>query len=412
MKVSIIAIGTELLIGQVTDTNSGALARMMAPAGWEVNDIQVIDDNEADIVRALDRALTTSDVVITTGGLGPTRDDMTKSVLTRYFGGKLIHSPEVLENIRGIFGRRGLDLNRLTEGQAMVPDNCTIIQNRVGTAPIMWWEREGKVVVSMPGVPHETITMWREEVFPRLQRRFPSTEAVAHATLLVTDFTESALAEYIAPFETALPAYLHLAYLPKQGIIRLRVDGHHPDAAFISREVDSAAATLAAMLGDAVLATRDASPAEILIERARERGLKIATAESCTGGNIAHHITAIPGASDVFTGSVVSYSNEVKINLLHVDAATISRLGAVSEPVAAMMARGALEACGADVAVSTSGIAGPGGGSEAKPVGTVCMAVAVRGGDTRTFTFHFSGDRDRVIDAATRRALILALRAI
>ncbi len=412
MKISFIAIGTELLIGQVTDTNSGAIARHIAPYGWEINDIQVIDDNEPDILRAVERALATSDVVITTGGLGPTNDDITKTVLTRFFGGSLVESPEVLENIKRIFNKRGFDLNRLTALQAMVPDNCTVIQNRVGTAPIMWWERDGKVLVSMPGVPFETETMWKEEVFPRLLRRFPSDLAIAHATLLVTDYTESALAEYIAEYERNLPDYLHLAYLPKQGTIRLRLDGRHPDDDFIRAEVDRYAADLAALLGPAVIATRDASPAEILIDLAREKGVKLASAESCTGGNIAHAITAIPGASDVFNGAVVSYSNDVKINLLHVDADTIAELGAVSEPVAGMMAAGVLDACGADVAVSTSGIAGPGGGTPGKPVGTVCMAVAVRGHEPQTFTFRFSGDRSRIIDSATRRALILAIKAI
>lgn len=412
MKISFIAIGTELLIGQVTDTNSGAIARHIAPYGWEINDIQVIDDNESDIIGAVKRALATSDVVVTTGGLGPTSDDVTKLVLARFFGGSLVESPEVLENIKRIFNKRGFDLNRLTSLQAIVPDNCTVIQNRVGTAPIMWWDRDGKVLVSMPGVPFETETMWKEEVFPRLLRRFPSDMAIAHATLLVTDYTESALAEYIAEYENNLPGYLHLAYLPKQGTIRLRLDGHHPDGDFIRDEVERYASVLAGLLGPAVIATRDASPAEILIDVAREKGLKIASAESCTGGNIAHAITAVPGASEVFNGAVVSYSNEVKISLLHVDTETIKSLGAVSEPVAAMMASGALEACCADVAVSTSGIAGPGGGTAEKPVGTVCMGVAVRGRKTETFTFHFSGDRSRIIDSATRRALILAIKAI
>ncbi|MDE6485008.1 MAG: CinA family nicotinamide mononucleotide deamidase-related protein [Duncaniella sp.] len=412
MKISFIAIGTELLIGQVTDTNSGAIARHIAPYGWEINDIQVIDDNEPDIIRAVERALATSDVVVTTGGLGPTSDDITKHVLTRFFGGCLVESEEVLENIRRIFNKRGFDLNRLTSLQAMVPNNCTVIQNRVGTAPIMWWERDGKVLVSMPGVPFETETMWKEEVFPRLLRHFPSDMAIAHATLLVTDYTESALAEYIADFERNLPEYMHLAYLPKQGTIRLRLDGKHPDADFISSEVKRHAAMLAELLGPAVIAERDASPAEILIDLAREKGLKIASAESCTGGNIAHAITAVPGASDVFNGAVVSYSNEVKISLLHVDPATIESLGAVSEPVAAMMAAGALDACGADIAVSTSGIAGPGGGTAEKPVGTVCMGVAVKGRAPESYTFRFAGDRSRIIDSATRRAIILAIKAI
>lgn len=411
MKISIIAIGTELLIGQVTDTNSGEIARHIAPYGWEVNDVQVVDDNPADITRAIDRAFATSQVVITTGGLGPTKDDLTKQVLCDYFGGHLVEDPAVLANVKEIVSRRGLQLNKLTAAQAIVPDSCKVIQNRVGTAPIMWFEKDGKVLVAMPGVPHETRTMWRETVFPMLMEKYPSDMAISHATLIVTDYSESALAEYIAGFEDSLPAYLHLAYLPKAGIIRLRLDGHHPDARFITAETARYASELASMLGDAVIATDDVTPAEALIDIARRHNLRIASAESCTGGNIAHEITAVAGASDVFEGAVVSYSNAVKTSVLGVDPEVISSLGAVSEPVAAMMAEGACRVLGADIAVSTSGIAGPGGGSADKPVGTVCMAVAVKGSPTATFTFHFPGDRARVIDAATRRALILAVKA-
>lgn len=413
MKISVIVIGTELLIGQVTDTNSGDIARHIAPYGWEVNDVQVVDDNPADIRRAIDRAFETSSVVITTGGLGPTKDDMTKQVMCDYFGGKLVENAEVMANVLEIFRRRGLQMNQLTASQAMVPDSCRVIQNRVGTAPIMWFERtDGKILVAMPGVPHETRTMWRESVFPQLLRKFHSDTAIAHATLLVSDFTESALAEFIAGFEDSLPPHLHLAYLPKAGLIRLRIDGHHPDEAFIRAEVEDYSRRLADMLGDAVIATADVTPAEALISLAREHGLKIASAESCTGGNISHRITAVAGASDVFQGAVVSYSNSVKTGVLGVDPDIIASLGAVSEPVAAMMAEGACRVLGADLAVATSGIAGPGGGTPDKPVGTVCMAVAANGIPTFTATFLFPGDRDRVIDAATRRALVLALKTI
>lgn len=413
MKISVIVIGTELLIGQVTDTNSGDIARHIAPYGWEVNDVQVVDDNPADIRRAIDRAFETSSVVITTGGLGPTKDDMTKQVMCDYFGGKLVENAEVMANVLEIFRCRGLQMNRLTASQAMVPDSCRVIQNRVGTAPIMWFERiDGKILVAMPGVPHETRTMWRESVFPQLLRKFHSDTAIAHATLLVSDFTESALAEFISGFEDSLPPHLHLAYLPKAGLIRLRIDGHHPDEAFIRAEVEDYSRRLADMLGDAVIATADVTPAEALISLAREHGLKIATAESCTGGNISHRITAVAGASDVFQGAVVSYSNSVKTGVLGVDPDIIASLGAVSEPVAAMMAEGACRVLGADLAVATSGIAGPGGGTPDKPVGTVCMAVAANGIPTFSATFLFPGDRDRVIDAATRRALVLALKTI
>ncbi|MCM1519396.1 MAG: CinA family nicotinamide mononucleotide deamidase-related protein [Lachnoclostridium sp.] len=412
MKISIIAIGTELLIGQVTDTNSGDIARYIAPFGWEVNDVQVVDDSPAEIRRAIDRGFETADVVITTGGLGPTKDDLTKQVLCDYFGGQLVEDPAVLENVKSIVARRGFQLNDLTAAQAIVPSSCRVIQNRVGTAPLMWFEKDGKVLVAMPGVPHETRTMWSEAVFPMLREKFPSDVNIAHATLIVTDYTESGLAEYIADFESSLPDYLHLAYLPKAGLIRLRLDGHHKDEEFIHAEVGQYAARLSAMLGPAVLATEDLSPAEILINKAREYGLTVASAESCTGGNIAHRITEVAGASDVFRGSVVSYATEVKTTVLGVDAELIEREGVVSEPVAGMMAAGALRVLDADIAVASTGVAGPGGGSEKTPVGTVCMAVARKNRPVETFTFRFPGDRFRVIDAATRRALILLIKKL
>lgn len=416
MKVSIIVIGDELLLGQVTDTNSGDIARHIAPYGWEVNDVQTVGDEAGEIRLAIDRAFELSDVVLTTGGLGPTKDDITKKVMCDYFGGELREDPEVLVNVLDVVGRRGFKINKLTAAQAIVPTSCRVIQNRVGTAPIMWFEKEGKVLVSLPGVPFETREMFTTEVFPQLCEKYRTDVDIEHAVLMVTDYTESGLAEKIALWEEALPEYLHLAYLPKPGLIRLRIDGAHRDKAFITAEVGRAAAELAAMLGDAVIATDDLTPAQILLRHCRERGLKLATAESCTGGNIAHEITLIPGSSDVFAGSVVSYSNEVKMNLLGVGADTLETNGAVSQPVVREMAEGVLRATGAQVAVATSGIAGPGGGSDEKPVGTVCMAAAVTTPEGRviseTETHHFPGNRSRVIDASTTRVLIKAIKLL
>ena len=415
MKLSVIVIGDELLIGQVTDTNSGMIARHIAPYGWEVNDIQTVGDNAPDITRAIDRAFQSSDAVITTGGLGPTKDDITKGVLRDYFGGTMIEDPEVTANVNAIFGRRGIKMNTLTAAQAIVPSSARIIQNRVGTAPIMWFEKDEKVLVSMPGVPFETETMLKEAVFPQLLQHFGSDVTVEHAVVLVTDYTESGLALKLEEWETALPPYLHLAYLPKQGIIRLRIDGVHPDGPFIRQKVAEAHTQLIEMLGDAILSTEDLTPAEILLKECRERGLHFASAESCTGGNIAHQLTLIPGASDVVSGGIVSYSNEVKHNLLGVDTATLEAHGAVSEPVVIQMAEGACRAVGTEVAVATSGIAGPGGGTEEKPVGTVWMAASIltpAGAVTVTKCGHFNGNRARIIDTATNHALMLAIRLI
>lgn len=412
MNVSIIVIGDELLIGQVTDTNSGWIARHIAPYGWEVNDVQTVGDNPDDITRAIDRAFESSQVVLTTGGLGPTKDDITKEVLRRYFGGEMITDPAVTENIHEIFNRRGIKMNSLTEAQAIVPSSCRVIQNRVGTAPIMWFERDADhVLVSMPGVPFETSTMMAEAVFPALRERFPSPVHIEHAVLMVTDYTESALAMKIAPWEEALPPYLHLAYLPKPGLIRLRLDGHHEDAEMVRDEVARRIGTLKEILGPAVLADSDLTPAEILLKECRERGVTVATAESCTGGNIAHELTLIPGASDVVNGGIISYSNEVKTRVLGVDPADISAHGAVSIPVVRQMAAGACKATASSLAMATSGIAGPGGGTAEKPVGTVC--ICVRYGNKEMYeTAKFNGSRERIIDSATTRALILAVKLL
>ncbi|MCI8999016.1 MAG: CinA family nicotinamide mononucleotide deamidase-related protein [Muribaculaceae bacterium] len=410
MKVSIIVIGDELLLGQVTDTNSGEIARHIAPYGWEVEDVQTVGDEAHEITRAINRAFELSDVVLTTGGLGPTKDDITKQVLRDYFGGELKEDPEVLANVMDVVGRRGFKINKLTAAQAIVPTSCRVIQNRVGTAPIMWFEKDGRVLVSMPGVPFETREMFQSEVFPQLRKRFKSNVDIEHAVLMVTDYTESALAEKIAPWEEALPAYLHLAYLPKPGLIRLRIDGAHHDKEFITSEVRRAASELHDMLGNAVIATEDLTPAQILLKACEAKGMTLTTAESCTGGNIAHEITLIPGSSAVFTGGIVSYSNEVKMRLLGVNGETLAANGAVSIPVVEEMARGALSATGADIAVATSGIAGPDGGSAEKPVGTVCMAVATADGRCSSMVGKFPGNRGRVIDASTTKVLIMAVK--
>lgn len=404
MKVSVIAIGDELLLGQVTDTNSGAIARMIRPLGWEMAQVRVIPDNPDKILETISECLPDSEIVITTGGLGPTKDDLTKETMRQYFGGEMVMNDEVTANIRRVFELRGLKMNALTEGQAMVPSSCEVIQNRFGTAPIMWFEKEGHVLVAMPGVPFETEGML-PEVMERLKKRFTPDEYRRHATLIVTDITESALATRLETFEEGLTSNLHLAYLPTPGLIRLRLDGCDTDKDRLDKDFDIQYALLRRHLGSLLLHEGDATPAQIVIELAREKGVKIATAESCTGGTIASRITAIAGASDVFNGGVVSYSNELKHAALKVSVADIAAHGAVSEPVVSAMAEGAARLCEADYAVATSGIAGPGGGSAEKPVGTVWMALHTPQG-TSAWVQRFPGDRARVIDRAATTVLI------
>lgn len=412
MNVSIIAIGDELLIGQVIDTNSGDIAIRLNPMGWRVNDVQVIADNSDDIIRAIDRAFEISNVVITTGGLGPTKDDITKATLCRYFGGELVENKDVLENVKRVIERRGLQMNELTARQAFVPTSCEVIQNQVGTAPIMWFERDGKVLVAMPGVPFETREMLDSAVLPRLFSRFPVDGHIEHRNVMVTGFSESLLAMTIAEWENALPDYLHLAYLPNAGIVRLRIDGHHPDKALLMSEINYQHSQLVKMLGpEHVLADKDIPLEEILLQLLIDKKFTIATAESCTGGNIAHLITSIPGSSEAFKGSVVAYSNEVKHNLLGVSEASLSEFGAVSQQVVEQMAEGACRALNTDCAIATSGIAGPDGGSDKKPVGTVWIAVKT---PTRLFSFchRFPGNRQRVIFRASMASMIMAVEEI
>lgn len=400
MKVTILPIGDEILLGRVTDTNSGMIARTVARAGWTVEEIDAVADDLGAISAAVDRALLTSDVVVTTGGIGPTRDDMTRRALMQVFGGELRQDEQTLENVKRVVSRRGFRLNELTARQALVPTSCRVIQNRVGTAPVMWFERGRKVLVTLPGVPFETEELFPNDVFPQLRRHFGDDAPMLHRTLLITGLRESELAERLAELEEA---GAHLAYLPEPGLVRLRVDTRSPEA------LESVSARIRQAVGSGIIAEQDVPLAAVALEEARRRGLRMATAESCTGGNIAHLLTLVPGSSDVLSGGVVAYSNEVKINVLGVSPHTLEEHGAVSEPVVEEMARGAARALGADVAVATSGIAGPGGGTEQKPVGTVCVGVWVDG-NAHVATLHLPGNRERVINQASARALVWAVQ--
>ena len=411
MQYSIIVIGDELLIGQVTDTNSGWIARHLSPLGWEAKSIKVIADNGDDIAQAIDEAFAATDVVLMTGGLGPTKDDITKATLCQYFGGEMVFNEDVKRNVDAMFAKRGLPMNQLTAAQAMVPSSCRVIQNEVGTAPIMWFERNGKVLVSMPGVPIETQTMMERSVINALIKHFHSDVTIEHRTFVVVDYAESALAEKLADFEQQLPDYIHLAYLPSQGIIKLRLTGSHPDAQVINADMERLAKQLHKIIGKSIIADSDLPLAQIVGERLRELNLTLSTAESCTGGNVAHVITEIAGSSDYFMGSVVSYSNDVKHRVLGVDQSTLDTFGAVSQPVVEQMAHGVSQLCRTHCAVATSGVAGPSGGTPDKPVGTVWMAAKV-GDIVMSQCRHLPGGRKQIIDRATNQVLIMLLKML
>ena len=411
MKVSIIAIGDELLIGQVVDTNSGMIASMINPDGWEVESVRVVADDAEAIRRAISQAFEETDVVLTTGGLGPTKDDITKQVLCDYFGGEMIYDTEVEKNVLEVVTKRGFKINPLTAAQAWVPSSCTVIQNRVGTAPLMWFEKEGKVLVSMPGVPFETKEMFATEVFPRLKQKYDTTTELTHATYIVINNTESAVAGKLDDYEKQLPPFLHLAYLPKPGVIRLRLTGRHSDRNVLAAAMSEQGATLKSILGSDIIADSDLTPAAILGNLLREQSLTIATAESCTGGNISHEITLVAGSSDYYAGSVVSYANDVKTKVLGVNIDDISNEGAVSETVVRQMAEGVAKVLGVDCAIATSGVAGPAGGTLDKPVGTVWMAVTLRG-VTESRLCRFAGNRERVINHATTIAILEMIKML
>lgn len=404
--VEIITIGDEILIGQIVDTNSAWMAVELNRAGFEIKQITSIHDDREQIVEAVHSALIHADIVLITGGIGPTKDDITKQTLCDYFGTKLVFSEEVYKNIERLFANRPHVMNDLTRAQAMVPESAVVIQNRLGTAPITWFEKNEKIVVSMPGVPYEMKETMSWDIIPRLKAHFSGSTVILHKTVLVYGYTESALAIKIADWENSLPENIHLAYLPSYGIIRVRLSGIADDMLALDFALNQQVDKLVGILGDAIIAKEDITVEKLIGDLLKKAGKTISTAESCTGGNIAHMITTVPGSSTYFKGSVVSYSNDVKINTLGVSPEDLEKEGAVSQAVVEQMTKGALRNIRSDISVATSGIAGPGGGTEEKPVGTVWIAVADK---ERIVSrkFFFPSQREQFIERATQAALLM-----
>lgn len=405
MKATVITIGDEILIGQITDTNSVSTSRHLNAAGIVVCEKTAIGDDRAQIVTTLERALTTSEVIIITGGLGPTKDDITKTTLADLFGSPLVRNEAVATHVRQMLEARGIEYNELNQGQALVPACCSVLFNTHGTAPGMWFERDGKIVISLPGVPYEMEHLMQDEVMPRLKAHF-SLRQIVHRTLITVGLPESILATRIEAWEEALPSYLKLAYLPNPGAVRLRLSAYDVEGESASKEIESRFEQLRTLIPHYIIGYETASMQELLHTLLTERGKTLATAESCTGGSIAAKFTAIPGASAYFRCGVVAYSNEAKHDLLGVEAKAIARHGAVSEQVARQMAEGARRIANADFAIATTGIAGPTGGSVEKPVGTVWIAVATPR-RTTTILKQCGSDRGQIIDRAGAFALSL-----
>ena len=406
VKVEIITIGDEILIGQIVDTNSAWMATELNTAGFELAQITSVHDDANHIIEALEMALKRADVVLFTGGIGPTNDDVTKQTLCSYFDTKLVFNDTVYQNIERLFANRpNYKMNELTKAQAMVPEKCTVIQNEVGTAPVTWFDKAGKVVVSMPGVPYEMKRAMSVEIIPRLQKQF-ETPVIIHKTVQVYGYTESALALKIAEWESNLPEYTHLAYLPNSGVVKLRLSGFLENVLALEFVMNQQMDLLSQLLGNAIVAAEDIPIEQLLGNLLMVGGKTVSTAESCTGGNIAHVFTSLPGSSAFFKGSVVAYANEVKENVLQVNPADIEVFGAVSQQVVEQMAVGVRKLLKTDVAIATSGIAGPTGGSDEKPIGTTWIAVC---SDEQVLSreFRFGKLREQNILRATQAALLL-----
>ena len=403
MIAEIISIGDELLVGQVVNTNATWIAQHLHEIGIPVKAISDIADDAEDIRTAIDRAFGRSDVILVTGGLGPTKDDITKNTLCAYFNTHLVFHQPSFENIEKLFGLRGIRISELNRKQAEVPANCTPLLNHQGTAPGMWFEKDNKILVSMPGVPFEMEDMMEKYVLPRLAGE-ENERIVVHRTILTQGIGESYLSELIRDWEENLPSTMKLAYLPQPGLVRLRLTAFGNNKEKIQMEVDGQVEKLNKLIPNLIYGYGNDTMEEVVGRLLKGKKLTLSTAESCTGGYLSHMITSVAGSSEYYMGSVIAYSNRVKQEFLGVSVKTLSEYGAVSEQVVREMAEGARKRFSTDVAVSISGIAGPDGGTIEKPVGTVWIAVA-SGFGTTAKKFMFGEHRGRNIRRASLAAL-------
>ncbi|NMB51170.1 MAG: competence/damage-inducible protein A [Bacteroidales bacterium] len=391
MKAEIITIGDELLIGQTIDTNSACIGAELSQAGFDICRKISIHDKREDILDAVSEAVSKYDIVLITGGLGPTSDDITKQTLCDIFDGTLVVNTTVLSMINEMMLRRGIPMNEINRKQAEVPDSCRVLYNKMGTAPGMWFEKEGTIFISMPGVPYEMKYIMNEHVLPELKKRFHS-QVVIHRNIMTYGTSESRLAEILTGFEKSLPAEIKLAYLPSYGIIKLRLTGTGQSKDLIENIVNEQVVKLYSIIPQFIYSEIDEQIENYIANLLKERKLTICTAESCTGGKIAQMLTSIPGSSQYYKGSVIAYDNGIKTSFLNVPEEMMADYGAVSEQVAAKMAIEVRKKFNTDYSVATSGIAGPEGGSEFKPVGTVYIAVSSDNG-VITERYVFSKDR-------------------
>ncbi len=410
MKAEIITIGDELLIGQTIDTNSAWMGAELSQLGFDVLRKTSIHDNRQEILKMLNEATGRSDVILITGGLGPTSDDITKQVLCEFFNTKLVLNTDVLLMIEEMMSKRQFPMNENNRRQAEVPESCRVLKNATGTAPGMWFEKEGTIFISMPGVPYEMKYIMNEYILPDLKKRFRS-QVIIHKNIMTYGMPEALLSELLIEFESNLPENIKLAYLPSSGIIKLRLTATGTDLKILNARISNQVNNLYSIIPDQIFAEDEESFEAVIGRHLKERNQTICTAESCTGGRIANLITGIPGSSGYFKGSVIAYDNSIKMQLLSVSKKTIAVYGAVSEQVVVQMAEGIRKLFNTDFSIAVSGIAGPQGGTDEKPVGTLWVAVSSEKG-TITSKQIFGNNRISNIDRFSIAALNLARKQI
>lgn len=405
MLAEIITIGDEILIGQTIDTNSAWLGEHLNAFGVEVIQITTINDSQKSIVTALKSAEKRADVILMTGGLGPTKDDITKTVLADYFGAPLVENHDALENIKNIFHRKGREVLQINVDQALVPINCQVIQNQKGTAPGMYFEENGKIYVSMPGVPYEMKAMMQDVVFEKLNSKGDN-YTIVHDTITVVGIPESKLSLNIESIEDILPKHIKLAYLPHLNLVRLRLSAksNTHSSEHLRNEIKQYFDQIKDIIGN-VWFDGDRTLPELVGKLLQRNSQTVGTCESCSGGFVAHQLTSVAGSSAYFKGSLLTYAYETKVAIADIDQDTLNKVGAVSEEVCAAMALNAKEKLGVDYCLSTTGIAGPGGGTDTKPVGLVYIGLAMPDGSVAVKRCEFNGTRLQIIERTAYMAL-------
>lgn len=398
MTADLITIGDEILIGQILDTNSAWMASFLEENGIRVRQITSVSDKKHHIVSSLSSSLKEVDVIFLTGGLGPTNDDITKKTLSDYFGDKLVLDESVLKHILAFFKERGREANDLTKAQALVPSKCKVIKNKFGTAPAMWFENNDKIVVSMPGVPSEMRQIMKDTLILIKEQKVLA--EIIHKTIFLRGIVESHLAEMIADWEKALPKEIKLAYLPSRNCLKLRFSAIGSDRIWLTNLIEENIESLKDIVGPYYSDYQTHLDEEMLVLLLKKKGVTFSTAESCTGGNIAKLITSISGSSSCFKGSLVAYSEKIKVDVLSVNPDIIKEYGVVSEQVVEEMAIKSREMFDSDYSISTSGIAGPNGGTKEFPLGTICYAIATPTG-VHSFTKQYNSDRETNISRAS-----------